>query len=128
MNTHDPQSDESDGVKGQGGQPLEKTLRERLRAVRSVSERRTIAGLARELGKLPAERARAALEVSASVAGVSLRASVEFLRAAPEAAGVLEAEELRQWGELGRRLTMADVETGCDFFAASVGELIAVPM
>ncbi|MDQ3584430.1 MAG: VWA domain-containing protein [Acidobacteriota bacterium] len=109
-------------------QSLDRALRERLRAVRSVSERRTIAGLARELGKLPAERARAALEVSAQLAGVSLRAGVEFLRAAPEAAGVLEAEELRQWGEIGRRLTMADVETGIDFFAAGVGELTDVPM
>ncbi|MDQ3804029.1 MAG: hypothetical protein M3416_09395, partial [Acidobacteriota bacterium] len=45
-----------------GAEPLEKTLRERLRSVRSPAERRTIAGLAREIGKLPAETARAALE------------------------------------------------------------------
>ncbi|MDQ3134211.1 MAG: hypothetical protein M3Q76_05285, partial [Acidobacteriota bacterium] len=64
---------------------LEKTLRGRLRAVSSASERRTIAGLARALAKLPAESARAALEVSAQLAGVSLRAGVEFLRAAPDA-------------------------------------------
>src|ERR671917_2718722 len=87
-----------------GGEgPLEKAFRERLRSVKSVTERRTLGGLARELGKLPVEMARAALEVSASVAGVSLRASVEFLRAVPEAARMLETEELRAWGELGRR-------------------------
>ena len=106
---------------------LEKTLRGRLRAVSSASERRTIAGLARALAKLPAESARAALEVSAQLAGVSLRAGVEFLRAAPDAARVLEAEEVRQWGEMGRRLTLADVETGVAFFAAGVAELIDVP-
>lgn len=108
-------------------QPFERTLRERLRAVRSPSERRTIAGLAREIGKLPAERARAALEMSAQLAAISLRASIEFLRVAPQAARLLEADELRAWGELGRRLTMADVETGINFFDAGVAELICVP-
>jgi hypothetical protein len=110
-----------------GAEPLERALRERLRSVRSVTERRTIAGLAREIGKLPTDVARAALEVSAALAGVSLRAGVDFLRAVPEAAQVLDAEELRAWGELGRRLSMADVETGTSFFAAGVGELSEVP-
>ena len=109
------------------GEPLEKALRERLRSVRSASERRTIAGLAREIGKLPGEVARAALEVSAGLASVSLRAGVEFLRAVPEAARVLDAEELRAWGEMGRRLVMADVETGAAFIASGVGELNEVP-
>ncbi len=109
-------------------QRLDKELRERLRSVRSAAERRTIAGLARAVGKLPADVARAALEVSAGLAaGVSLRAGVEFLRAAPDAGRVLDAEELRAWGEMGRRLAMADAETGAAFFAAGVGELEEVP-
>ena len=108
-------------------QPLESVFRERLRSVKSVTERRTIAGLARELGQLPVDAARAALETSASVAGVSLRASIEFLRAAPGAARVLEAAELRAWGEMGRRLAMGDVETAVSFFAAGVEELGFVP-
>jgi len=108
-------------------QPLEEEWRERLRAVRSVTERRTLAGMARELGKLPGDAARAALEASAALAGVSLRASMEFLRAAPEAARVLKTEELRAWGEMGRRVTLADVETGVSFFAAGVAELREVP-
>jgi nitric oxide reductase NorD protein len=108
-------------------QPLEKEFRERLRSVKSVTERRTIAGLARELGKLPVDAARAALETSAGIAGVSLRASIEFLRAAPEAARVLEAGELRAWGEMGRRLAMGDVETAVSFFAAGVEDLSHVP-
>ncbi|HEX8749237.1 MAG TPA: VWA domain-containing protein [Pyrinomonadaceae bacterium] len=110
-----------------GEGPLEKAFRERLRSVKSVTERRTLGQLARELGKLPVEAARAALEVSASVAGVSLRASVEFLRAVPEAARVLETEELRAWGELGRRLAMADVETAVSFFTAGVEEFGRIP-
>jgi nitric oxide reductase NorD protein len=112
---------------GDDALPLEKELRERLRSVRSASERRTIAGLAREIGKLPAPLARAALEVGAGVAAVSIRAGVDFLRVVPEAARVLDAEELRAWGEMGRRLVAADVETGAAFLASGASELAGVP-
>ncbi|MCA1566748.1 MAG: VWA domain-containing protein [Acidobacteria bacterium] len=108
-------------------QPLAEALRQQLSEVRSASERRTIAGLVREIGKLPADRARAALEVSAGLASLSLRVGLEFLRAAVGAAQVLEAAELREWGEMGRRLAMADVETGANFFKAGVAELLEVP-
>jgi nitric oxide reductase NorD protein len=117
----------SGGQGSEQGEPLERALRERLRSIRSATERRTIAGLAREIRKLPADSARAALEVSAAVAGISLRAGVEFLRAVPAAARVLDAGELRAWGELGRRLTMADVETGVAFFAAGAESLSGLP-
>src|SRR5688572_15881048 len=103
--------------------PLESEFQERLRSVKSVTERRTIAGLARELGMLPVDKARAALETSASIAAVSLRTSIEFLRDTPAAARVLEAEELRAWGEMGRRLAMGDVETAFSCFNAGVYDL-----
>jgi len=56
-----------------------------------------------------------------------LRASIEFLRAAPEAGQILEPPEVRAWGELGRRLTMNDVESGVSFFASGVEEFSKVP-
>ncbi|MDT7807017.1 MAG: nitric oxide reductase NorD protein [Acidobacteriota bacterium] len=112
---------------GADSEPLEKVLRERLRSVRDAGERRTIAGLAREIGKLPGDVARAALEVGAGLAALSLRAGVDFLRVVPEAARVLEADELRAWGEMGRRLVMADVETGATFITSGVEELAEVP-
>ena len=68
------------------GRPLGRELRERLRSVRDAGERRTIAGLAREVGKLPRDVARAALEVGSGLAALSLRAGVDFLRVVPEAA------------------------------------------
>ncbi|HKP72770.1 MAG TPA: hypothetical protein VJT82_07525, partial [Pyrinomonadaceae bacterium] len=108
-------------------QPLEYALRESLPEVRSATERRTLAGLAREIGKLPADRARVALELGAQLAALSLRVGLEFLRASVVAARSLEAEELRGWGELGRRLAMADVETGANFFDAGVADLLEVP-
>src|ERR1700750_1667840 len=118
---------EDEKREGEEARPLERELRERLRSVRSVSERRTIAGLAREIGKLPAPVARAALEVGAGVASLSLRAGVDFLRVVPEAAQVLDAGELRAWGEMGRRLVMADVETGTAFLSSGAAELADVP-
>jgi hypothetical protein len=120
-------SDAGAGEELSAQQRMERAFRERLRSVKSVTERRTLAGLARELGRLPVDAARAALETSAAIAGISLRASIEFLRAAPEAARVLGAEELRAWGEIGRRLAMGDAETGVAFFASGVEALGRVP-
>jgi hypothetical protein len=108
-------------------EPFGEEIDERLRSVRNPAERRTIAGLLREISKLPLEHTRAALETSAAIAGVSLRASIEFLRAVPGAAKVLEPAELRAWGELGRRLTMAEVEDGVSFFVAVLTEFDHVP-
>ncbi len=106
---------------------LEEALRERLRAIKSVTERRTLEGVAREIVELPVDVARVAVEVGAALESVSVRASVNFLRAFSEAAQVLDAESLRAWGEMGRRLAMADAETGAAFFAAGVEELKDVP-
>lgn len=106
---------------------VEETINERLGAGVAASERQTFAKLAREIGSLPADRARAVLEVSAQLAPLSLRACAEFVRAAPRAARLLDAEDLRAWGELGRRLAMADTETGTSFFAAGAQELAGVP-
>jgi len=108
-------------------EPLEKEFRERLRATKSVAERRTLARLARELRDLPMSQARAALEMGVAIAGVSLRVSVEFLRAAPAAARVLEPAELRSWGEMGRRIALGEIETAISFFVAGVEDLQAVP-
>ena len=106
---------------------LHEEISERIRAVKNPAERRTIAGLLREIGRLPLDQTRAALETSATIAAVSLRASIEFLRAVPEVAQVLEAAEVRAWGELGRRLTMTDIETGVSFFIAGIGDFAKVP-
>jgi hypothetical protein len=118
-------SDASDSEDGET--PFENEIDERLRSVKSPTERRTLAGLLSEISHLPLEQTRAALETSAAIATVSLRASIEFLRSAPGVAQVLEPTELRAWGELGRRLTMGDVENGVSFFTSGVGEFTRVP-
>jgi nitric oxide reductase NorD protein len=106
---------------------LDEQIHEHLKSVKSPSDRKKIAGLVRQLTKLPLDQTRASLETSATLAAVSLRASIEFLRAAPDVARLLEPAELRAWGELGRRLTMSDAESGIAFFTAGVGEFAKVP-
>jgi hypothetical protein len=79
--------------------------------------------LTRSLTGLPLDQAAAVLETSASIAAISLRAGIEFLRAAPSAAHVLQPAELRAWGEMGRRLAMADYESAATFFDEGVESL-----
>src|SRR5215475_5561227 len=90
-------------------------------------ERQSFLELTRSLAGLPLEHAAAALETSAAIASISLRAGIEFLRAAPAAAEVLAPSELRSWGDMGRRLAMSDFESAAAFFAAGVAPLKGLP-
>lgn len=107
---------------------LDQHFEEHLRTIKSPAERQSIIELTRDIARLPLDQARGALETGAAIAGVSLRVSIEFLRAAPAAAQVLETAELRSWGEMGRRMALADVETAISFFIAGVDELHTVPV
>jgi nitric oxide reductase activation protein len=90
-------------------------------------EKETFTGLARKLTRLTSEQKRAALEASASLAGVSLRVSREFVEAVPKAAKILSADDLRHWAEMGRRLAMGNADLGAKFFADGVEGLKLVP-
>lgn len=90
------------------------------------AERQSFLELTRSLTGLPLDQAAAVLETSASIAAISLRAGIEFLRAAPAAAQVLKPAELRSWGEMGRRLAMADYESAVTFFGEGVESLRTV--
>ena len=91
------------------------------------NEKQTFTGLAARLGRLPADKRRAALEMSAALAGVSLRVSRTFVEAVPKAAKILTADDLRNWGEMGRRLAMGDAETGVQYFTRGVNGLGKIP-
>ncbi len=90
------------------------------------AERQSFLELTRSLTGLPLDQAAVVLETSASIAAVSLRAGIEFLRAAPAAAHLLQPAELRAWGELGRRLAMTDYESAASFFSEGVEALRTV--
>src|SRR6187549_3548125 len=90
-------------------------------------KKETFTGLAKKLTRLSSEQKRAALEMSAALAGVSLRVSREFVEAVPKAARILSAEDLRHWAEMGRRLAMGNAELGAKFFADGIEGLKFVP-
>nr|MDQ3322181.1 hypothetical protein [Acidobacteriota bacterium] len=91
------------------------------------SRKQTLTGLARRLGKLPVDKKMVALEASASLAGVSLRVSREFVEAVPKAARILSADDLRAWGEMGRRIAMANADSGVVFFTEGISNFKKVP-
>src|SRR5262245_47956242 len=90
-------------------------------------ERKSFIELTRKLASLPLDQAAAALETGVAIASISLRAAVEFLRAAPVASQVFKPGDLRLWGELGRRLAMGDYEAAATFFAEGVATYEQVP-
>ena len=59
------------------------------------TKKQTFTNLARRLGKLPNDKKIIALEMSAALAGVSLRVSREFVEAVAKAAKILSAEFAR---------------------------------
>src|SRR5215208_5983052 len=91
------------------------------------AERQSFLELTRSIAGLPLDQAAAVLETSAAIAAISLRAGIEFLRAAPAASHILQPAELRSWGDMGRRLAMADYESAVTFFAQGVEPLRNVP-
>ena len=91
------------------------------------AERQSFLELTRSIASLPLDQAAAVLETSAAIAGISLRAGIEFLRAAPAASHVLQPAEMRAWGEMGRRLAMADYESAIAFFTEGVESLRTIP-
>ena len=91
------------------------------------SKKQTFTNLARRLGKMPNDKKIVSLEMSAALAGVSLRVSREFVEAVPKAARILSADDIRNWAEMGRRLAMGSAETGASFFADGVNDLKKVP-
>ena len=86
-------------------------------------EHQSFLELTRSITSLPLDQTAAVLETSAAIAAISLRTGIEFLRAAPAAAQILQPAELRSWGELGRRLALADYESAVAFFTEGVEPL-----
>ncbi|MBA2341753.1 MAG: VWA domain-containing protein [Pyrinomonadaceae bacterium] len=109
-------------------QTLDRAVRAVVRGVKNQHERRTLIGLIRELKQLPGNTSRAAIETGAALASVSLRAGMEFLRVARQAAQVLDAGGLRQWGEMGRRLAITDGGASASFFAEGAAHLNSLPV
>lgn len=87
----------------------------------------SLTNLAKRLGGLSLEHRKVALEMSASLAGVSLRVSKDFVEAVPKASRILSPEHIRLWAEYGRKLAMGNVESGSQFFHKDLNGLRVIP-
>ncbi|HSE35758.1 MAG TPA: VWA domain-containing protein [Blastocatellia bacterium] len=104
-------------------QEVKKQLKKHLRGVGGP----TIENLVKRLGGLPYERVLLTTDIGVMLAGANLRAGVELLKAAPEVARLIEASDIRVWGEAGKRLAATNVDSAVRFFQTSSSILTAIP-
>ena len=79
----------------------------------------TLEGLVQRLAGLPYERVLLTTDISISLAAANLRVAVEMLKAAPEVSRLIDASDMRVWGEVGKRLSATSAESAMDFFQSS---------
>ena len=102
---------------------VKKQLRKHLRGVGGP----TIENLVKKLGGLPYERVLLTTDIGATLAATNLRAGLELLKAAPEVSRLIEAGDIRVWGEVGKRLSATSVDTAVAFFQSSASILGLIP-
>lgn len=102
---------------------LKKQLKKHLKGVGGS----TIENLVKRLGGLPYERVLLSTDIGVALAATNLRAAVEMLKAAPEVSRLIDAGDLRVWGEAGKRLSATSPEAAIAFFQASNTTLEAIP-
>ncbi|MFY9607128.1 MAG: VWA domain-containing protein [Blastocatellia bacterium] len=103
-------------------QEVKKHLKRHLRGVTSS----TLESLVKRLGSLPYDRLLLTTDISVSLASTNLRAAVEMLKAAPEVSRLIDAGDMRVWGEVGKRLSATSAETAMSFFLSSCATLSAL--
>ena len=79
----------------------------------------TLEALAKRLGVLPYERMLLTTDIGVSLAALNLRAAVEMMKASPEVSRLIDATDMRVWGEVGKRLSATSAETAAAFFQIS---------
>ncbi|HSB08274.1 MAG TPA: VWA domain-containing protein [Blastocatellia bacterium] len=87
----------------------------------------TIENLVKRMGTLPYERVLLTTDIGVSLAATNLRAAVEMLKAAPEVSRLIDAGDIRVWGEVGKRLSATSAESAMSFFQSSAEVLEAIP-
>jgi len=102
---------------------VKKQLRKHLRGVGGP----TIENLVKRLGGLPYERVLLTTDIGVMLAATNLRAGVEMLKAAPEVSRLIDAADIRVWGEAGNRLSATSAETAVGFFQSSAAILGSIP-
>jgi hypothetical protein len=101
---------------------IKSTLQKHLKGITSA----TLDNIMVKLHLIPADRIFLVLDLTTSLAAISLRSSVEFLMIVPEIARILEQSELRAWGEIGKRLASTNPDAAIEFFQTSPPILNAI--
>ncbi|MFY9554672.1 MAG: VWA domain-containing protein [Blastocatellia bacterium] len=102
---------------------VKKQLKKHLRGVGAP----TIESLVKLLGGLPYERVLLTTDIGVTLAAANLRAAVEMLKAAPEVSRLIDASDMRVWGEAGKRLSATSADSAASFFQLSAGVLESIP-
>src|SRR5215216_75167 len=102
---------------------MEREINKRLKKHLKGLTASTLEALARGLGALPYERVLLTTDIGIALAATNLRAAVEMLKAAPDVARLIDASDMRVWGEVGKRLSATSAETAMGFFQSSAGVL-----
>jgi nitric oxide reductase NorD protein len=77
--------------------------------------------LVNRISTLPYEGVLLTTDLGIAIAATNLRAAVEFLKAAPDVARLLDSGDVRVWGEAGKRIAATSSDTAIDFFQSSAG-------
>jgi len=88
---------------------------------------KSFAEIAKGLSRLPSEHKQIAWDIGMSLATVSLKVGREFIEVVSDVAQVLSPEDLKLWAEIGRRLTISNVEAGVKFFSQGINDFVSVP-
>jgi hypothetical protein len=102
---------------------VKKQLKQHLRGVGGP----TVENLVKRLRGLPYERVLLTTDIGVMLAGTNPRAGVEMLKAAPEVSRLVEAADLRVWGEAGKRLAATSSDGAAAFFQSSANILESIP-
>ncbi|HWP43883.1 MAG TPA: hypothetical protein VNO14_11640, partial [Blastocatellia bacterium] len=102
---------------------IKKDLKEGLKGVAGS----TIESLVKRMIALPYERVRMATDMGISLASINLRSAVEMLKVAPEVSRLIEAGDMKVWGEVGKRLSTTGPDIATEFFRSSAAVLEAIP-
>jgi nitric oxide reductase NorD protein len=75
--------------------------------------------LVSRISTLPYEGILVTTDLGIAIAANNLRSAVEFLKAAPDVARLLDSGDVRVWGEAGKRIAATSSETANEFFQSS---------
>ena len=106
---------------------FEKDVRKELKKHLKGVTGSTVDSLSKRLRSLPRERLSLTVDLLISIASVNLKAAVEMLRAVPEVSQLIDAADVRVWGEVGKRLAATSVDCATSFFQSSSETLSSLP-